>query len=122
MARVVHFELPVDDPDRAVSFYRNVFGWQISKWAGPTDYWLVTTGPQGEPGIDGALTRRQAGFMSTVNTVGVDALADAVAKVEANGGKVLLPKMAVEGVGWLAYVQDTEGNNFGLLQDDPAAR
>ena len=121
MPRIVHFELPVDDPTRAVNFYQNVFGWQINKWDGPTDYWLIATGPDSEPGINGALTRRTEGFMNTVNTVGVASLDDAVAKVEANGGKILLPRMAIEGMGWLAYAQDTEGNNFGMMQMDPSA-
>jgi catechol 2,3-dioxygenase-like lactoylglutathione lyase family enzyme len=48
MARVVHFELAADDPERAVKFYQQVFGWQIHKWDGPQDYWLATTGEQGE--------------------------------------------------------------------------
>ncbi len=121
MPRVIHFELPVDDPARAADFYRSVFGWKIDKWEGPTDYWLVTTGEQGEPGIDGALTRRSEGFMSTVNTVGVGSLEESVAKIQAAGGKILMPKSAIPGFGWLAYAQDTEGNNFGVMQDDPSA-
>ena len=59
MNRVVHFELPADNPDRAVDFYKKVFGWQIQKWPGPQDYWLVTTGADGEPGINGGILRRQ---------------------------------------------------------------
>jgi uncharacterized protein len=122
MPRVVHFEIPIDDPDRAIKFYRNVFGWDISKWEGPSDYWLVDTGPDGEIGINGALMRREGGFTNTTNTVGVDSLDEAVAKVEANGGKIILPKMAVPGIGWIAYAQDSEGNNFGMMQSDAAAR
>jgi uncharacterized protein len=121
MPSVVHFELPVDDPERAVNFYRNVFNWQIDKWSGPTDYWLVTTEKSGGMGIDGALTRRTEGFMSTVNTIGVESVEDAVAKVEANGGKILMPRSPIPGIGWLAYAQDTEGNNFGIMQSDETA-
>ena len=54
MPRVVHFEIHADDPQRAANFYQNVFGWQINKWEGPEDYWLVTTGADNEPGINGA--------------------------------------------------------------------
>ncbi len=121
MPRVIHFELPVDDPARAANFYRNVFGWQINKWDGPEDYWLVTTGEGSEPGIDGALTHRSEGFMSTVNTVGVDSVDEFAAKIQANGGKILMPKAAIPGMGWLAYGQDTEGNKFGMMQMDPSA-
>jgi hypothetical protein len=59
MARVVHFEIHADNPERAAAFYRKVFDWQITKWDGPADYWLITTGPDSEPGINGAIVQRQ---------------------------------------------------------------
>ena len=58
-SRVVHFELPADDPDRCARFYADAFGWTVQKWGGPTDYWLVTTGEAPEVGIDGGIGRRQ---------------------------------------------------------------
>jgi len=114
MPRVVHFELAADDPERAVQFYQQVFGWKIHKWEGPQDYWLATTGEQGTPGIDGAIMRRDANMPSIINTIDVASVDDTVAKVEAKGGKVAMPKMAIPGVGYLAYCADTEGNMFGL--------
>ena len=120
MPRVIHFELGADDPERAVKFYSDVFGWQIQKWDGPQDYWLITTGAVGTPGIDGAIMRREPG-MSTINTIGVDSVDDAVAKITARGGTVAAPKMAIPGVGYFAYCQDTEGNMFGVMQNDPSA-
>lgn len=122
MPRVIHFEIPADDPERAVSFYRNAFGWKIERWEGPMEYWLVTTGPEGEPGIDGGLGRRSEPGAGTENTIGVDSVDQAAEKVVAHGGKVIRPKAAVPGVGWLAYCEDTEGNRFGLMQDDPSAQ
>ena len=121
MARVVHFELAVDDPDRASAFYQNVLGWKVMKWDGPMDYWLLSTGEEGEPGIDGALTRRQEDWPSVVNTVDVASLDAAVAAVEVNGGSVMQPKTAVPGIGYLAYVADTEGNVFGMMESDTSA-
>lgn len=121
MSRVVHFELPADDPDRAIEFYSKVFGWSFDKWEGPMEYWLITTGPEGEPGIDGGLARREDPATRTENTVDVESIDEAIAKVEANGGNVIRPKGAVPGVGWLAYCEDTEGNRFGLMQSDPEA-
>ena len=59
MSRVVHFEIPADDPERAINFYEKVFGWRFEKWEGPIEYWLVKTGPEDQPGIDGGLTRRE---------------------------------------------------------------
>ncbi|HPT75026.1 MAG TPA: VOC family protein, partial [Methanomassiliicoccaceae archaeon] len=55
MPRVIHFEIPAEDPERAVEFYKKVFGWKIDKWEGPIDYWLVMTGENDEPGINGAI-------------------------------------------------------------------
>jgi predicted enzyme related to lactoylglutathione lyase len=122
MPRVIHFEISADDPERAAAFYRQVFGWQIEKWAGPLEYWLITTGRPDEPGIDGGLAKRFSPEEHTRNTIGVDSVDDAVAQIVANGGQVMLPKYAVPGVGYLAYCSDTEGNLFGLMQDDPAAQ
>jgi predicted enzyme related to lactoylglutathione lyase len=121
MPRVIHFEIPADDPERAVQFYREVFGWTIDKWDGPSEYWLVGTGPESEPGIDGGLARRTEPGAGTENTIGVDSIDVYLQKITQNGGKILRPKAAVAGVGWLAYCEDTEGNRFGLMQDDPNA-
>jgi predicted enzyme related to lactoylglutathione lyase len=120
-SRVVHFELPADDPDRAAKFYADAFGWQVTKWGGPTDYWLVTTGEEGEPGIDGGIGKRQDAGDQTTNTIDVPDLDAAVAAVEAAGGRITNPKHAVRGVGWLAYATDTEGNPFGIMQSDESA-
>lgn len=122
MPRVIHFEIPVDDPDRAVSFYEQVFGWKIQKWEGPVDYWLVTTGQPEEPGIDGALMRRPDPQASTVNTINVPSVDEFATKITANGGKVVMAKTTVPGVGYVAYCQDTEGNTFGIIESDPSAK
>lgn len=128
MARVVHFEIHADDPQRAVRFYQEVFGWQIIKWEGPEDYWLVTTGTDNEPGINGAILRRMMPVTSDatpvtsfVCSIAVTNIDEAIASATAQGGTEALPKMAVPGVGWLAYFKDTEGNIFGMIQNDPSA-
>jgi len=120
MPRVVHFEYAIDDPERASAFYHNVFGWKVTKW-GDQDYWLVGTGEDGQPGIDGGLTPRQPNWPNVVNTVDVASVDAVVAAIEANGGKVIVPKMPIPTVGYLAYCQDTEGNIFGIMQSDPNA-
>ena len=123
MPRVVHFEIPTDDADRAVKFYAEVFGWTAQKWDGPQDYWLLTTGQESEPGIDGAITPRDGSelFSTPVNTVDVSSVDEAAAKVAANGGEIVAPKMAVPGVGYMAYFRDPDGNLFGMMQSDPSA-
>lgn len=55
MSRVIHFDLSADDPERAARFYKSVFGWKVEKWQGPSDYWLMTTGDETEPGITGGV-------------------------------------------------------------------
>ena len=122
MSRVIHFEIPSDDPARTQSFYRKAFGWTFTKWEGPMDYWLVTTGNGGEPGIDGGLAARRDPSQGVANTIGVESVDEAIQRVEANGGTVIAPKAAIPGVGWLAYFQDPDGNAFGLMQADPAAK
>ncbi|HXO43578.1 MAG TPA: VOC family protein [Thermoanaerobaculia bacterium] len=120
MGRVIHFELNADDPERAAQFYQAAFGWQITKWGGPTDYWMVKTGDAG-PGIDGGILKRPQPGATTVNTIGVDSIETAVGQITAAGGRLVVPKFGVPGVGWVAYCLDTEGNTFGIMQPDPAA-
>jgi predicted enzyme related to lactoylglutathione lyase len=127
MPRVVHFEIHADDPERAVRFYTQVFAWEISKWAGPQDYWLIRTGPDSEPGINGGMIRRHGpidgiAVIAYVCTVDVPSVDDYAQKITAAGGTLVVPKMPIPGVGWLVYAKDTEGNIFGIIQRDAQAR
>jgi predicted enzyme related to lactoylglutathione lyase len=122
MSRVVHFEIPADDPDRAIGFYQNVFGWQMNKWDGPQPYWLVTTGDEKQPGINGGLMKRMHPGQPVVNTIDVPSVDDYIARISQHGGEIVVPKMPIPGVGWLVYFKDTEGNIFGIMQEDAAAR
>jgi hypothetical protein len=121
MPRPVHFEIPAGNPEQAAKFYGDVFGWTFQKWDGPMEYWLVTTGPDSEPGINGGLMKKCPESDRVVNTIGVDSVDDSVAKITAAGGAVAAPKMAIPGIGWLAYCTDLDGNLFGIMQNDPAA-
>lgn len=120
MGRPTHFELGVQDPQRAADFYAKTFGWKTEKWEGPVEYWLITTGEQGTPGIDGAFEVREDGQPATVNVLDVQDIDDALQKIEANGGSIESGKSPVPGVGWVAYAKDTEGNLFGMMQSDPS--
>jgi predicted enzyme related to lactoylglutathione lyase len=114
-SRVVHFEIPVEDPERAVRFYSNAFGWRIQKWEGPQDYWLVDTG-DGEPGINGGILRRTPPFDRVVNTVNVDNIDAATARVKEFGATLVGEKMTIPDIGYLQYAQDPDGNIFGMMQ------
>jgi uncharacterized protein len=123
MGRVIHFEIHASDPDRAVTFYTEVFGWKVEKSQGPVDYWLATTGPDEEPGINGAILRRMGSEPSSdqavnsfVNTIQVSSLEETERTVPDAGGEQVLPRQEIPGVGLLAYFKDTEGNIFGALE------
>ena len=90
MPRIVHFEIPARDPDSLANFYRNVFGWKIEKWEGPVDYWLVSTGEEGQ-GNDGALLRTNPVHQTPVNMVDVNSVAKFCEKTQAEGGEVITP-------------------------------
>ena len=122
MPRVVHFELSADNPEREIQFYTKVFGWKIEKWKGPQDYWLITTGPDKQPGINGAIMRRPDPKATTINSIDVPSVDDFSTEITKNGGKVVTPKMPIPGIGYFAYCQDTEGNTFGIMQSDQSAR
>lgn len=128
MGRVVHFEIQASEPERLIPFYEKLFGWQFCKWGGPMPYWLIKTGEPGSPGIDGGLLPRQgpvpveaASVNCYVCTVEVANLDHSLASLP-SGGVTCVPKMAIPGVGWLAYAKDPDGNIFGLMQNDPAAK
>jgi hypothetical protein len=121
MPRVIHFEINADDPERAVKFHKKVFDWKIKKWEGPVDYWLVTTGEDKVPGINGAIMQRM-GRGTTCNTIDVPSVDKFLKKIVEAGGKVVQKKTAVPGVGYMAYCADTEGNIFGIMEEDTSAR
>lgn len=125
MPRPVHFEIHATDPERAITFYTTVFEWSFERW-GSNPYWLISTGDG--PGIDGGLVPRQGpeptdnapvnAYPSTMEVPDLDAT---VRRVQQAGGAVLVPRTPLPGVGWLAYCKDTEGNIFGMLENDSSA-
>jgi predicted enzyme related to lactoylglutathione lyase len=123
MDKVVHFEVPFDDADRAHTFYREAFGWQLQSMPG-MGYTTVTTTPAdatgrpGEPGgINGGMLAKQGPITGPVITIGVDDLDESLARIEKLGGKVAIGRQAVGEMGFSAYVHDTEGNLIGLWQN-----
>lgn len=121
--RVVHFEIPFDDGDRARRFYSEVFGWQITEMP-DLHYSIVQTGPvSAETGfpsesgyIGGGMLKRESPTDRPVVTVDVDDIDAALAKVEELGGMTVLGRQDVGGMGWAAYFKDVEGNLMGLWQ------
>ncbi len=127
MPRVVHFEIHAAEPERLSRFYAELFGWKIQKW-GNQPYWLIDSGAASEPGINGGLLPRRGAppaegqsVNAFVCTVEIPNLDGTLARALELGASTALPKMAVPGVGWLAYIKDPDGNILGLLQPERSA-
>lgn len=123
MNKVVHFEIPADEPERAHAFYKTVFGWAIH--AIPSmGYAMVTTGPTNEHGmptepsfINGGMLKRQDPIKHPVIIINVESIDEAAKKIELNGGTMVRGKMPVGGMGYVAYCTDSEGNVLGLWEN-----
>ena len=124
MARVTHFEIYTDNPEAVRPFYEEVFDWKFNKFeGGPIEYWLITTAPDNEPGINGGLTRpREGQSPGTLNTIAVSSLEQTIKKIEQRGGKICVPKVAIPKIGWLAYAEDPAGNVFGIIEPGAEAK
>lgn len=119
--RVVHFEIPCDDPQKTMDFFKKVFGWSFEQF-GTENYWMVVTGPESTPGINGGLMKRQNPGQPVANSIQVEDLDQCLIEITQAGGTVVVPKMPIPSVGWLAYFKDPDGNIHGIYQDDPSAQ
>ena len=127
MDKVVHFEIPVDNLDRAKKFYSSIFGWQLEDWPMPggARYVGIRTTPVDEathmpkePGaINGGMRERTKDVSAPVFAINVASVDDYVKKVQAAGSTVVIPKVEITGMGFYAYVRDSEGNVIGLWED-----
>ena len=117
---IMHFEIPADDVARAKAFYTQLFGWQIEAPPGFTDYWLIQTDAEGQA-LGGGLFPRQMPGQGVLNYIGVESVTEYAARIEALGGKIVMPRSPVPGMGLFAVFQDPEGNAMALWESDPAA-
>jgi uncharacterized protein len=114
--RVVHFEIPANQPEALTQFYGELFGWKFHKAPVPgLDYWLCDTGSDG-PGIDGAVTPRQDARQPWMNYVDVASIDAAIEKATGLGAQVAMPKTPIPGVGAVAAIIDPQGNVCGLWE------
>jgi predicted enzyme related to lactoylglutathione lyase len=126
MSRPVHFEIHASDPERLTKFYAEVFGWKITHMP-QFDYWLIDSGSS-EPGINGGILRRRgaapapdAPVNAFVCSLGIESVDNSVERAVSAGATIALPKMAIPGVGYQAYIKDPDGNILGLHQPDKSA-
>jgi predicted enzyme related to lactoylglutathione lyase len=120
--KVVHFEKPADNFERATKFYKEIFSWKITS-VPEMNYTLLGTVevdqnnmPKESGAINGGLMERSFGIKGPVITINVDNIEVSIEKIQKFGGKIILGKMEVPNIGYIAYFQDTEGNILGLIQ------
>ena len=130
MTTLVHFEIPSDDLERSEKFYGDLFGWKFEKWSGPEslpegmEYLIITTtDDKGNKSIGGGMMKRQnSQQQGMTNYIGVESVDEHSARVAQLGGKVIIPKKPVPGMGYFAVCLDTENNTFGIWQTDSSAK
>ena len=125
MDKVIFFEIPADNLERARKFYGTVFAWKMNEIP-QMHYTQIGTveadvlgvrGKPKEPGaINGGMLQRHDTVKSPVIYINVKNIDEAAATLEQNGGKVIQPKAPVGNFGFAAYFSDTEGNVVGLWQ------
>jgi predicted enzyme related to lactoylglutathione lyase len=125
MGKVVHFEIPAENLERAKEFYGSVFGWQLQTMPMPGgEYTIATTTAVDEqtqqptePGaINGGLMQRTEQTPTPVLTIDADAIDTTLKEIEAAGGTTVTPRTEIEGMGAFAYFKDPEGNVLGLWE------
>ena len=127
MPTIVHFEIPADDVERSKKFYTDLFGWKIEKWPGAVgrdmEYWMIsTTDEKGDKSLGGGMMKRMHPEHQVTNYIDVKSVDQYSSKVQKIGGKVVVPKMAVPGMGYIAICLDTENNTFGIFEYNESAK
>lgn len=114
---IVHFEIPTENPERAIGFYSGLFGWEFKDSGMPgAEYWMTETA-SGQPGSTGiGLMRRMAPGQQITNYIGVDSVDRYTARAQELGAEVVVPKMEVPGHGYFAQLKDPEGNAFAVWE------
>jgi uncharacterized protein len=113
---VVHLEIPADDTTKTREFWGGLFGWQFEAYPGPSEYHMTRISDQ----TGAAITSMEPGKRGTRVYFDVDDINAGAARVRELGGEANDPD-PVPGMGWFATCRDSEGNEFGLWQNDPSA-
>lgn len=119
MAEFIHFDLPANDLERAMKFYSEIFDWKFERT--PMDYYFIRQSDN-EDSLRGGMGKRGSPEQVITNYIGVNGIDTYIKKIESAGGKVISPKQTVPGWGHMAICLDTEGNTFGLWEEDSSAK
>lgn len=118
--RVVHFEIPTNEPTKTIQFFKEVFEWSFQQF-GNEEYWLIKTGDESLPRINGGLMKRRDPKQPIVNSIDVQDIDKVLTRITEAGGAIVVQKMPIPNVGWLAYFTDPDGTIHGVYQDDKSA-
>jgi predicted enzyme related to lactoylglutathione lyase len=121
MSTIVHFDVPAEDVERAKKFYSGLLGWKFESFPAMQYNLISTTNLDGSPGVGGGMGKRMDPSQRMMNYFGVPSIDAAMEQVKSLGGKVLTGRMSVPGMGFLANCIDSEGNAFGLWEDNAQA-
>ena len=128
MPTIVYFQIPSDDIERSKDFYNQLFGWKIDKFPesnapeGIENWTVTTTDDKGNKALGGGMSKRQMPQQQITNFIDVKSVGEYSSKVEKLGGKVVVPKTAVPGMGYYAVCVDTENNSFGIFESNESAK
>jgi uncharacterized protein len=123
MPTIVHFDVPADNVARARKFYGDLLGWTFQQPIPAMEYYLFATKAlDGSPGVGGGMGKRGAPGQGITTYFGVPSVAEYLEKAKTLGASIVMPKTPVPGFGYLALCVDTEGNPFGLWEENPKAR
>ena len=114
---ICHFEIPADDVTALKEFYEKLFGWKITNAEGPFEYCLIETG-----GAGGGMRKRENPEDKLNVHIQVESVDEYSKRIEDLGGKILAPKQAIPGYGFVAFVSDPQGNCFGIWEEDKEAK
>jgi len=113
---IAHFDIPAENIEKMKKFYSELFGWKIERVGGPIEYYLIETAPEGK-GVGGGMAKKEHPSQHPMNYILVESVDEYSKKVEKLGGKIIVPKQTLPGMGYLAVAIDPEGNTFGLWED-----
>lgn len=115
MPKVVHFEIPSENPEELMKFYEKIFGWKFSRF-GEEQYWLAETGPKEEHGIGGAIVKKNGPNHPLVHAINVENINESMEEIKKCGCEIVVPKTEIPGMGWFSYFKDPDNNITGLWE------
>ena len=128
MPTIVYLQIPSDDIERSKKFYTQLFGWKIDKSPeantpeGMENWSITTTDHNGKEALGGGMSKRQMPQQQITNFIDIGSVDEYLSKVERLGGKVVVPKTAVPGMGYYAVCLDTENNSFGIFESGDSVK